>query len=132
MFSPAQRRNNTLIHWFALWMMVCMLGQSLLPTLVYARSASRPGLWNEICSVYGARSISTKISTELPDTPPTNSHAECPLCLQILHDVIPDQPAPRAQIQIILFRILHADSIPALLATADVFVAQARGPPEVS
>lgn len=80
--TTAARFNS----WLALWVMLAMLGQALLPTLGYLRSNSSPELWNEICSVVGVRQKSQSEN----DAPTTAPHADCPLCLQVFHGAILD------------------------------------------
>jgi len=121
--SPAA---NKLTTWLALWLMVTMLGQALLPTVAYMRSDANPGLWDEICSVYGVR----KNTVQAPSDQLPSHHADCPLCLQVFHDTILDAP-----LVAVTFHLLFLNQI-SLIAPAShpvnqrTIIPEARGPPD--
>jgi len=108
--------------------MVAMLGQALLPTLGYLSSGASPELWGEICSVVGVRQKSLPAHND----PGTAQHADCPLCLQVVHGAILDT----AQVTIFAVLIL-LNQISFTITEHHYFkrrtaLPEARAPPESS
>ena len=120
-FSTVRNQFNT---WLALWLMLAMLGQATVPTLASMRSNLNPGLWDEICSVYGVRQNTQKPTDQMP-----THHAECALCLQMVYDTILDAPAVAVSFQLLLINYLSPPAPVRHLFSRRAAVQEARGPP---
>ena len=107
--------------------MLAMLGQSVLPTLAYVRSNSNPGLWDEICSVYGAREQS---ATPQNDQTPAH-HASCPLCLHVFNDTVLDTPIAVLSLHLLLINEIRYITAPRYFTDSRKVIPDARGPPHI-
>ncbi|MET3107381.1 hypothetical protein AAKU67_001550 [Oxalobacteraceae bacterium GrIS 2.11] len=110
--------------WISLWALVGLLGQAMLPTLAYLRSDSTPGLWAEICSVYGVRQNTTS------DDKVPMQHADCPLCLHIFSDVILAAADFSQPLQLLFFKEISSAAIQQQFFGRRTVTAEARAPPE--
>jgi hypothetical protein len=119
---PLERRINS---WFALMLVLSMLGQSLLPTFAFLRLDTNPGLWNEICSSYGARKL---IDEQGKQQAPAH-HVDCPLCLHIVGDVVLSTASASTALHLIFLSEITLFLNPQQFFSRHIFTSQARGPP---
>jgi len=117
--------------WLALWVLLAMLGQSVLPTLAYLRSDTAPELWNEICSVYGARKFAASTTDTAKDHAPAK-HADCPLCLHLFSDVILAKQSFSAAFHLLLLNEISIILSPRHFISQRSFAPEARGPPKIN
>jgi hypothetical protein len=127
--SPLNRNADRLSIWIALALLVAMLGQSVLPTWASMRSDTNPGLWNEICSVYGNRQIRSAEADSSKQQTPAH-HVDCPLCLHIFGDI--DLATHQASAT---RHLLFLNAVVAVICTepnyfSAAFRPEARGPPQ--
>lgn len=122
-------RHHT-TSWLALWALVAVLGQAVLPTLAFLRAGTEPTLWTEICSVYGSKAVTP--STDPGQNPATQHHADCPLCLQVFHDFILDTPEAAAPSTLMLPMAVQATVTRLTVPTGTVLLPEARAPPKLA
>ncbi|TDK68672.1 DUF2946 family protein [Sapientia aquatica] len=123
-------RKAIVFRWFAIWVMLCLLGQSLLPSFAFAQADSNPRLWDEICSVYGARSTTADKSHDADSKlPAPTHHAECPLCLHVFNDVTLSTPTAIPSFHLVLLQQLGYQAPQLASAIQPISSAQARAPP---
>jgi hypothetical protein len=123
--------SNRLPAWIALWVLLAILGQSVLPTLAYLRSDVAPSLWNEICGVYGPRQATADPSDTPKDKAPAH-HADCPLCLHMFSDIILAGPNASAAFHLLFLTEFGIIADPQQFISRLSLVAEARGPPNLN
>ena len=121
------RKAKKLTTWIATWVMLSLLCQTIIPTVAYARSDLNPGLWNEICSAYGSRQVSSDNSA--PGDSGSSHHADCPLCLNIFNDIIPGNSVLVPEFYLLLVNEIGNDVYFNHHFTYRATVPEARGPP---
>ena len=117
--------------WLAMWVVICFLGQALLPTFAYTQSDSNPRLWDEICSVYGSKSINAEkqsITGSSKNSAPT-SHVDCPLCLHVFNDIVIEHIALTPQFYLLLISQLSFTVATFTHPIWRTSTPEARGPP---
>jgi len=114
--------------WIAMCVVLAMLGQSLLPTLAYVRSNSNPGLWDEICSVYGVRVVEKTVGAPDSDQVPGH-HADCPLCLHVFNDIVLDTPTASISLQLLFLNEIRYVFALHHFTDQRSIIPEARGPP---
>jgi hypothetical protein len=126
--SPQPRAYLSILpdRWIALCLLLAMLGQSIMPTLAYTWSGSEPGLWNEICSIYGVRSDAIKT----PGDRTPNHHADCPLCLHVFSDTILATSSIANTFHLLFLNEIVLVVNPTSFVNFFPIVPAARGPPQ--
>ena len=119
----ALQRYRNFKLWLSMALMLCLLGQAILPSMASMdKRASRP-LWDQICRVYGSSPAAGSADPSVP------LHAHCTLCLHLHADLILTQALPALQMHWLLQQCLRftlPDSVPVWQDTGAVRV---RGPP---
>ena len=108
--------------------MIAMLGQAILPTLVYLRSNSNPGLWDEICSVYGVRQ---KVVAPDGDQTPAK-HADCPLCLHAFNDIVLGTTVASFSLHVLFLNEISNVFALRYFTHLRSIIPEARGPPALN
>lgn len=127
--------TRTFFASIASWLVLAMLGQSLLPSFAYARAAYNPEFWNEICSVAGVRRKGAETRSEASTDTNAKStnvpmqHADCPLCLHLGGDIILDTPALSASMHLLFLNAIIEPQSSYFLFLLRSLKPEARGPP---
>jgi hypothetical protein len=131
--TPSFFNKSATSSWLAMWVLVCLLCQTLLPSFAYAQSDSNPRLWDEICSIYGSRSTLSDQSTDASSKNSAPSHhADCPLCLHIFNDVTLSNPTAAPNFLVLLLKQLSYKAQALTYLIQPTSITEARGPPFLS
>lgn len=120
-----RRRTQKLTTWLSMLLVLCLLGQALIPTFAYVRSAEDSRLWDQICSVYSNRTA----EKSAPPVSGAGHHVDCPLCLHVFNDIILSNPVVTAPLHWLLVKQLRFSSLYHFHITQPKVAFQARDPP---